>query len=271
MKVKAKKHFGQNFLNDKNIIQKIVASAQIDSSTIVIEVGPGTGNLTKYLLDKAHMVVAYEIDADLISPLKTRFSEAKNFKLIQNDILKSNLINDVEPYLGDNKEVVVVANLPYYITTPILMHLIETADFIKSFTVMVQHEVGKRFSGIPGTKDYNSLSVYMQYKFDVKYLFKVPASVFTPKPNVDSAVIQLNNHQTYEGLLNDEPFFFSLVRTAFTQRRKTLVNNIYILLNMSKSDVEEQLEHIGFDKSIRAERLSIEDFIRISNHFKGTL
>jgi len=261
-----KKHLGQNFLNDRNILQKIVKEAGIDSSTGVIEVGPGLGSLTEFLLTDSQKLLAYEIDPELIPILKNRFKDAQNFELIQQDILTANIDRDIEQYLPGIENITVVANLPYYITTPILMRFLETSKRVKKLVLMMQHEVAMRITSKPDTKDYNALSVVINYRASTKYLFKVPKTVFVPAPNVDSAIVLVEIRDQIDHRPVDEPLFFDLVHRCFTQRRKTLLNNLREAYTQFDRDYwENLLISLGFSPSIRAEALSIDDFVRLTD------
>ena len=261
-----KKHLGQNFLNDRNILQKIVKEAGVDSTTGVIEVGPGLGSLTEFLLLDSQKLLAYEIDPELIPILKNRFKDAHNFELIQQDILTANIDCDIEQYLPGIENITVVANLPYYITTPILMRFLETSKRVKKLVLMMQHEVAMRITSKPDTKDYNALSVVINYRASTKYLFKVPKTVFVPAPNVDSAIVLVEIRDQIDHRPVDESLFFDLVHRCFTQRRKTLLNNLREAYTQFDRDYwENLLISLGFSPSIRAEALSIDDFVRLTD------
>jgi 16S rRNA (adenine1518-N6/adenine1519-N6)-dimethyltransferase len=262
-----KKKFGQNFLTDQNILRKIVDIPSITKNTLVVEIGPGLGSMTELLLDKAKHVLAYEIDEELI-PILTRNFDKNNLTLLNQDILKSNIDEDIKNTNIDYDNVVLVANLPYYITTPIIMKVLEESNLIKQLTVMMQLEVAKRFTSKPSTKDYNSLSVVIQYKTQASIALKVPKTVFIPAPNVDSAIVKMDVKESIEYKPNDEQVFFRIVRAAFTQRRKTLSNNLSEVLSISKSDIQEILISLGHSMSVRAENLSVEELIELSNNIK---
>lgn len=265
-RVKVKKRFGQNFLIDDNILNKIVETAEIDQDTFVIEIGPGLGSLTERLIPKAKHVLAYEIDNDLIPVLNSMFKE-DNFSLINDDVLDRDIDEDIRAIDSQVKEVVVIANLPYYITTPILMKCLETTKHINRMVVMMQYEVAKRITASTHTKDYNALSIAVQYRAETTLAFKVPKSVFIPAPNVDSAVVSLVFHNRYQDTVLSEPFFFTFVRGAFKQRRKTLLNNLYELLNIDKTILSEILETLNVHPQIRADKLSLETYITLANYF----
>ncbi len=261
-----KKHLGQNFLKDRNILHKIVSEAKIGNNTGVIEVGPGLGSLTEFLLIDAKIVLAYEIDQDLIPILNERFKGSNSFHLLSKDILDVNIDDDINQYLFDCQEIVVVANLPYYITTPILMRFLETSLKVDRMILMMQSEVAMRVTSKPATKDYNALTVVINYRAETKYLFKVPKTVFVPEPNVDSAIVQINIKKQIDNRPMNEPFFFEMVHKCFTQRRKTLLNNLREAYPQYNREFWEQiLKNNGFLTTIRAEALSINDFILLSN------
>ena len=261
-----KKHLGQNFLKDRNILQKIVKEAKIDKTVGVIEVGPGLGSLTEYLINSALKVVAYEIDNELVPILKNRFSQADNLELLHKDILSVEIDKDIDQYFTGCNEIVVVANLPYYITTPILMRFLETSKKVNRMILMMQSEVGMRVTSKPSTKDYNALTVVINYRAETKFLFKVPKTVFVPEPNVDSAIIEIKIRNFIERKPNNESFFFDFVHRCFTQRRKTLLNNLRDSYSQFDRVVwETLLIDMGYNPTIRAEALSIDDFIKLSD------
>ena len=261
-----KKKYGQNFLTDQNILRRITDVAAIDKDTLVVEIGPGLGSMTELLLDKAKSVLAYEIDKDLIPILKENLDNDR-LTLINDDILKRDIDADISNINEVFTNVVLVANLPYYITTPIIMKVLEESTLVKELVVMMQLEVARRFTSVPSTKDYNSLSVVIQFKTESKIALKVPKTVFVPAPNVDSAVVHMKVKDEIKPLPDDLEVFYKLVRTSFTQRRKTLVNNLSSGFNMSKVDISNILIDCGFQQSIRAERLTVNDFILLSNKF----
>lgn len=263
-----KKKFGQNFLVDQNILQKIVNIPSLTKETLVIEIGPGMGSLTEHLLMKSKHVLAYEIDADLIPILEDTFKEA-NLTIINDDFLKTNIDEDIEKLNIAYDKVVVVANLPYYITTPIIMKIIEESSKVKEMVLMTQLEVARRLTSKPSTKDYNSLSIAIQYKTNAEIALKVPRTVFIPAPNVDSAIVKLVVKDELEVSPANEELFYKLVRSSFTQRRKTLINNLMASFNTPKAVSIEMLEELGYNPQVRAERLSVNDFIRISDYLNN--
>ncbi len=222
--------------------------------------------MTEVLLSRGKAVLAYEIDKDLIPILEDNFHN-KPLHLINDDILKRNLDDDIKALNIDYSQVIIVANLPYYITTPIILKVLEESNIISELVVMMQLEVAKRLTSKPSTKDYNSLSVVIQYKTNAKIALKVPRTVFVPAPNVDSAVVKLTVKEEKEETPNNEKVFYKLVRSSFTQRRKTLVNNLSSQFNKPKDEIIQILELNGFRKDIRAEKLSVLDFIQLSNNF----
>lgn len=256
---KLKKKFGQNFIIDENIIDGIVNKASIDKDTMVIEIGPGAGALTYKLALKSKNVLCYEIDETLKGILKNNLKQFNNVEIIYGDFLKMNVKNDLKKY--QYKKLYVVANLPYYITTPILFKIITSKIKVDKIVIMVQKEVGDRFKAIPNTKEYNALSVQLNYYFDIKKIMDVTRNVFIPKPNVDSIVLELNRKEKYE--VKDEEKFLCLIKDSFKQKRKNLKNN---LKNYDLEKVEKILKENGYDLNIRAEQLNIEMFIKIANN-----
>jgi 16S rRNA (adenine1518-N6/adenine1519-N6)-dimethyltransferase len=262
-----KKKFGQNFLTDQNILNKIVNIPDITNETLVVEIGPGFGSMTELLLKKAKRVLAYEIDKDLIPILQENFKN-QNLTLKNEDILKSNIDGDIKALEEQFDNVVLVANLPYYITTPIIMKILEESTLIKQLTVMMQLEVARRFTSKPSTKDYNSLSVFIQYKTNAVLALKVPRSVFVPAPNVDSAVVRLDIKETIDLEPNNQSLFFKLVKLSFTQRRKILTNNLSTGFGIPKEQINSMLISLGYSQTIRAESLSVEEFVYLCNEFE---
>lgn len=255
-----KKSFGQNFIIDENIINSIINKSNIDKDTLVIEIGPGAGSLTYKLGMNAKNVLCYEIDTTLKDILKENLCELENVEVIYKDFLKADVLNDIKKY--EFKKLYVVANLPYYITTPIIMKFIEDKIPVTKLVVMVQKEVGNRFKAVPNTKEYNSLSIYINYYFNVKKLLDVSKNVFIPKPNVDSIVVEFTRKENTYSLKNEE-IFFKLVKDSFIQKRKTIKNN---LKNYDLDKVVKVLEKYGYDLSVRAEQLPIEVFVEIANN-----
>lgn len=259
------KSLGQNFLIDGNIVRKIADAAEIDEEDNVIEIGPGVGTLTEELALRAKKVVAIEIDEKLRELHKETLA-LENVKVIYGDFLDIDLKVLTEKEFGD-ESFKVVANLPYYVTTPIIEKLVLSNTNLISITVMVQKEVAKRLSAGPGGKDYGSLSVFINYYTDCKYRFQVPRSVFMPKPNVDSAVLSLKMKDREEV---DTNFLFKVVRAAFTTRRKTILNSLSnSKLNYTKDEIKKALELSGVDERRRAETLDLREFIVLSVNFKS--
>ena len=263
-----KKSFGQNFLTDTNILQKIVDTAEIDKNVNVIEIGPGIGALTEFLTENAAEVMAFEIDERLVPILEDTLRDHDNVKVINEDVLKADLQTRVKEFENPNLPIKVVANLPYYITTPILMYLIESKIPFAEFVVMMQKEVADRISAEPNTKAYGSLSIAVQYYMTAKVAFVVPRTVFVPAPNVDSAILKMTRRKQPLVEVKDEDFFFRVSKASFVHRRKTLWNNLTSHFGKSeevKNKLEQALENAAIKPSIRGEALSISDFARLSD------
>ena len=263
-----KKSFGQNFLTDTNILQKIVDTAEIDKNVNVIEIGPGIGALTEFLAENAAEVMAFEIDERLVPILEDTLRDHDNIKVINEDVLKADLQTRIKKFKNPNLPIKVVANLPYYITTPILMHLIESKIPFAEFVVMMQKEVADRISAEPNTKAYGSLSIAVQYYMTAKVAFVVPRTVFVPAPNVDSAILKMTRREQPLVEVKDEDFFFRVSKISFVHRRKTLWNNLTSHFGKSeevKTKLEQALENANIKPSIRGEALSIPDFARLSD------
>lgn len=259
-----KKKYGQNFLIDSNILNNIVNAASIDNTTDVIEIGPGLGSLTEIIASKAKRVLCYEIDSDLIPILNNNLSDYNNVNIINKDVLKCNVEEDIKKYFPQSNKVVLIANLPYYITTPIILTLLENTISIKEYVMMMQEEVADRICSKPDVKDYNALSIAIQYRAKAYKVMKVSSNVFIPKPGVDSAVIRLDLYDKPLYIPNDEKKFFKLVRDSFSQRRKTLINNLGNN-GYNKESVKDALRLLNLDPSIRSEVLSVADFVNLSN------
>lgn len=257
---KFKKKFGQNFLKDKNILDNIVKKSEIDKDTLVIEIGVGAAALTMTMAPYAKNIIGYEIDESLKDILSEKLSYIDNIEIIYGDFLEKNVKEDLKRY--DYKKLYVVANLPYYITTPIITKIINDDLGVDKIVVMVQKEVGDRFNAKPGTKDYNSLTIFLNYYFDIKKLIDVSRNSFVPKPNVDSIVVEMKRKETRYNVVNED-LFFKLVRDAFTHKRKNLRNN---LKDYNLEKINEILAKHNLDLSVRAEALSIDMFIEISNY-----
>lgn len=261
-----KKSLGQNFLVDENILGKIVAAADVDGETGVIEVGPGIGALTQLLAQTAKKVVAIEIDKRLKPLLSETLAGFDNVEVLYQDVLKTLTVPLIKEHFSSVNKVVVVANLPYYVTTPILMKFLTDTSSVKRIVVMVQKEVAERLSAKPGEKSYGSLSIAVQYAAQAKIMMTVPATVFMPKPNVDSAVIRLDMRSEKAVKVHDEAFFFQVVRAAFAQRRKTLLNNLMhnLFSKSQKEAILACLESVDIDPVRRGETLSIMEFAALS-------
>ncbi|AAN00642.1 TPA: 16S rRNA (adenine(1518)-N(6)/adenine(1519)-N(6))-dimethyltransferase RsmA [Streptococcus agalactiae] len=266
-----KKSFGQNFLTDTNILQKIVDTAEIDKGVNVIEIGPGIGALTEFLAENAAEVMAFEIDDRLIPILADTLARFDNVQVVNQDILKADLQTQIQAFKNPDLPIKVVANLPYYITTPILMHLIESKIPFAEFVVMIQKEVADRISAMPNTKAYGSLSIAVQYYMTAKVSFIVPRTVFVPAPNVDSAILKMVRRDQPVVSVQDEDFFFRVSKVAFVHRRKTLWNNLTSHFGKSedtKAKLEKALEIAKIKPSIRGEALSIPDFASLADALK---
>ncbi|HHU5298046.1 TPA: 16S rRNA (adenine(1518)-N(6)/adenine(1519)-N(6))-dimethyltransferase RsmA [Streptococcus agalactiae] len=266
-----KKSFGQNFLTDTNILQKIVDTAEIDKGVNVIEIGPGIGALTEFLAENAAEVMAFEIDDRLIPILADTLARFDNVQVVNQDILKADLQTQIQAFKNPDLPIKVVANLPYYITTPILMHLIESKIPFAEFVVMIQKEVADRISAMPNTKAYGPLSIAVQYYMTAKVSFIVPRTVFVPAPNVDSAILKMVCRDQPVVSVQDEDFFFRVSKVAFVHRRKTLWNNLTSHFGKSedtKAKLEKALEIAKIKPSIRGEALSIPDFASLADALK---
>lgn len=268
-----KKSLGQNFLIDKNIIQEVLRKAEINDEIGVIEVGPGIGSLTEQLAKVAKKVVAFEIDDRLIPVLDDTLSAYDNIKIIHEDVLQADIETVIDEEFSDVKEVIVVANLPYYVTTPILMNFLMYHKKISRFYTMMQKEVGERLSASPSSKSYGSLSIAIQYYTEAKVIQNVPKTVFMPPPNVDSIVVELVRHEHPPVKVDDEETFFKLTRGAFLMRRKTIYNNYQTLFadgKKKKQEILDMLEAANIDPKRRGESLSIEEYAHIYESFKNS-
>ena len=266
------KKFGQNFLIDTHVLDKIIAAAGITKDDFVLEIGPGIGTMTQYLACAAREVVAVEIDKNLIPILEDTLSEYDNVSVINEDILKVDIAALAEEKNG-GRPIKVVANLPYYITTPIIMGLYEKNVPLESITVMVQKEVADRMQVGPGTKDYGALSLAVQFYAKPYIVANVPPNCFMPRPSVGSAVIRLTSHETRQLEVDDEKLMFKIIRASFNQRRKTLANglNNSSELNLPKDVIIKSIEELGRGASIRGEALSLEEFAKLTNIIKKYL
>lgn len=263
------KRFGQNFLIDQHVMDKIISAAGITRNDTVLEIGPGIGSMTQYLCENARQVIAVEIDKVLIPILNDTLSAYDNLTIINDDILKVD-VNEIVRTMNDKKPIKVVANLPYYITTPIIMGLFESKVPIENITVMVQKEVAQRMQSGPGSKSYGALSLAVQFYADPYIVANVPPNCFIPRPNVGSAVIRLTKLSKPAVSVNDEKLMFALIRASFNQRRKTLVNAISNSseLSISKEEITVACETLGYSPTIRGEALLLEDFAKFANYFK---
>jgi 16S rRNA (adenine1518-N6/adenine1519-N6)-dimethyltransferase len=264
------KKFGQNFLIDTHVLEKIISAAGVTKEDCVLEIGPGIGTMTQYLAESARHVVAVEIDNNLIPILKETLADYENVTIINQDILKVDIRALTEEYNG-GKPIKVVANLPYYITTPIIMGLFESDVPIDNITVMVQKEVADRMQVGPGTKDYGALSLAVQYYAEPYIVANVPANCFIPRPNVGSAVIRLTRHQTPPVEAVDPKLMFRLIRASFNQRRKTLQNGLNNSPDIpySKETIAAAIEHLGVSPSVRGEALTLAQFAQLANDLAG--
>ncbi len=265
-----KKNFGQNFLIDQHVLSKIINTPDISKDDFVIEIGPGIGSLTQMLAEKAGKVLAIEIDNNLIPILKDTLKEYENVEIINDDILKI----DLNKIINNScfKNIKIVANLPYYITTPIIMHILESKCKIDSITVMVQKEVAERMQASPGEKNYGAITLAILYYSEPYLVANVPKNCFIPRPNVNSAVIHFKIRKDPLVNVSDEKLMFKIIKYGFGQRRKTLLNCIFNMpeFNFDKEEIEKILISCGFDPKIRAEKLSLEDFAYLTNYIKAT-
>lgn len=260
------KKFGQNFLINTGILEDIIEAAEITKEDFVLEIGPGIGTMTQYLCESAREVVAVEIDRNLIPILKDTLSEYNNVEVLNDDILKVD-IRTLAEERNAGKPIKVVANLPYYITTPIIMGLFESHVPIDSITIMVQKEVAERMQEGPGSKEYGALSLAVQYYAHPEIVVNVPPSCFMPQPKVGSAVIRLTRHKEPPVQVDNEKLMFQIIRASFNQRRKTLANglNNFSGFNLSKQTIQECIEELGVPLTVRGETLSLEQFSQLSN------
>ncbi len=257
--LRAKKNFGQNFLVDSSVTARIASNLREDS--VVIEVGPGIGSLTEELARRAQHVRSYEIDERLLPVLEDTLQEYKNVEIVLQDFMEADIENDLKPLVEKYKHIEFAANLPYYITTPVLFKIFESSIPFEKIVVMIQKEVADRFSAVPGTKEYGALSVESQYLYDVKKLFNVPRTAFNPTPNVDSAIVSFTVHEKNKSIDNEEKFF-ELVKACFKQRRKTLFNNLREYFDSSDL-AKEVLAKAEIALETRAEMLNLDEYIRL--------
>ena len=262
------KRFGQNFLIDEHVLEKIIDSSGITKDDFILEIGPGIGTMTQYLAEAAREVAAVEIDSSLIPILKDTLKEWDNVTVINNDILKTD-IKKIADEKNGGKPVKVVANLPYYITTPIIMGLFESHVPVKSITVMVQKEVALRMQAGPGTKDYGALSLAVQFYAEPYIVANVPPNCFMPRPNVGSAVIRLTLHENPPTTVKDESLMFRIIRASFNQRRKTLLNGLNNSpeIAATKEQIQTAFEKLGFPANVRGETLTLKEFAALADEF----
>ena len=260
--------FGENFLIDAHVLEKIVSAAGITKDDCVLEIGPGIGTMTQYLAESAGQVIAVEIDTNLLPILADTLKDYSNVKVINQDILKVD-INELVKEYNNGRPIKVVANLPYYITTPIIMGLFESNVPIDNITVMVQKEVADRMQVGPGSKDYGALSLAVQYYASPYIVANVPPNCFIPRPNVGSAVIRLTRYQEPPVQVKDPKLMFKLIRASFNQRRKTLQNGLNNSpeISFSKEEITKAIESLGVSPSVRGEALSLEQFAQLANYF----
>lgn len=266
----ANKGYGQNFLIDQNVVDGIIEKAEVNKDDLIIEIGPGLGNLTSPLLENAGKVICIELDPKMVSILTDRFSLYNNFELINDDVLKVDLNKIIEEN-SNFKSAKVVANLPYYITTPIIMKLLEDKLNLESITVMVQKEVAERLADRPGGKEVGSITYSINYYTDPEIIISVPRDSFIPAPNVDSAVIKLDVLKEPKVKVLDEELFFKIIKFSFLQKRKTLINSLSNSGLMPKDLLEEMLNDLGIDLRVRAEQLSLEEFAKMTDYIKKNI
>ena len=259
-----KKKFGQNFITDDNLLEDIVAAAEIGPDDVVIEVGPGAATLTRTIAKYAKAVIAIEIDTDLEPVIQETMEGCDNFHLVMGDALQMDLDALVQELTGEAQSFKVVANLPYYITTPLVMHFLEQSFAIDRIVIMVQKEVAERFAAAPGNKDYGSITAALNYYGEIRYAFTVPRHMFMPQPDVDSAVVDIRPWDEKQWAATDEKLLNQVIRAAFGMRRKTL-NNALKPLGLDSAQLHAALESCGISPSVRGETLSIADFVSLSN------
>lgn len=261
---KFKKKFGQNFITDSNLLQKIVDTGDVGPDDVVIEVGPGAATLTKALAQRAKAVIAIEIDRDLVPVIEETMTGFDNFYLVQGDALQIDLDAIIQEKLGAPHRCKVIANLPYYITTPLVMYFLEQGFSIDRIVIMVQKEVAERFTAQPGKKEYGAITVSLHYYGNVRYAFTVPRHMFIPQPDVDSAVVDIQPWTQKPLQADNEQLFHQVVKAAFGQRRKTL-NNALKTLNMDSALMQQALQEVEIDGTRRGETLSVDEFVAFSN------
>lgn len=269
-KICPKKRFGQNFLTDDEILKKIIDISKLKKNDQIIEIGPGLGNLTQYILEKKVNLTVFEIDREMKQILEKRFNTNKDLKIITKDILSV----DIKDYIKNNKKTKIIANLPYYITTPIIFKLLENSQYIEQITIMIQKEVADRLIAKPHSKDYGVLTINTNYQADVIKEFDVPKESFIPSPNVTSSVIKIipNELKKTRFGIADEKLFKEIISSSFANRRKTLINSLFISgkTNLEKNKIEEIITSLNINKNARAEELKISDFVKITNKIKAS-
>ena len=267
----AKKSLGQNFLTDPNVLLNIVDAAEVSPEDDVIEVGPGIGSLTEQIAKRAHHVLAFEIDRNLMNVLDETLSPYDNITVVNQDVLKANVNEEVENHLDGKRRLKLVANLPYYITTPILKTFMASILPIDKMVVMMQKEVAERLTAQPGDKEYGSLSVVVQYRMNTQIEFDVSSKVFVPRPKVDSAIVSLTPRADWEVMPEDDKDFFKTVNGCFMHRRKNIWNNMQGLYGKEpeiKAKIQNVLDDLGIDPQVRPERLTVLDFIKLHNRIQ---
>lgn len=264
-----KKDLGQNFLTDENIVLKIVDALELKDDEVVLEVGPGMGSLTQKLADRAYKVYAVEIDSRAVEMLKETLSEYDNIEIINKDILKTNLKDILDEEIKDGRKIKFISNLPYYITSPILMKVLEDEVEFKNIVVMLQKEVATRLNAKVNSKDYSSFTVAVDYYADVERLFNVPKTVFVPMPKVDSTVLRITPRKKDGIEVKDEKVFFKVVKAAFLNRRKMVFNSLANGLSLNKDLLKQALINSGLDEKVRAENITIEQFAKLSNEINS--
>ncbi len=263
---KFKKRFGQNFITDLNLLERIADAGNISKEDIVLEIGPGAGTLTKVLAEKAGYVIALEIDRTLIPILEEQFKKFSNISVVNEDALKVNFDEVVTKFYPEASEYKIVANLPYYITTPLLFNALERADLLSQMVVMVQKEVGQRLQASPSTKDYGALTLMANYYAQVQYMFTVSKKLFSPEPEVDSAIVKFTKHDKRPLNSSQEEVFKKLVKASFSQRRKTFLNSIKTL-ELDKERMITFLSEAGYGEKVRGEELPLEVYLEMGKYF----
>ncbi len=263
---KFKKRFGQNFITDLNLLEKISEAGEISQDDIILEIGPGAGTLTKILAEKAKHVIAMEIDRTLIPILEEQFNDVQNITLINGDALILDFDEIIKDEFPEAKEYKIIANLPYYITTPLLFKALENSRLLSQMVVMVQKEVGERLQGKPSTKDYGALTLMANYYAQVQYMFTVSKKIFSPEPEVDSAIVKFTKRDESPLNQEEEIFFKKLVKASFSQRRKTFLNSIKTL-DLDKEEVISFLKDSGYSEKVRGEELPLEIYLEMSKIF----